>query len=438
MSNLPTNDAPPTTILNENEYDALADLFLGAGVETKPPLRLHRQDEASHTPAKAPAPAVRSPVEALILGHLPILASPWVPQYALHRAQANHESIGLIRLHASQCSLDIFSTTPLSSPCTASSHLSQAIAQAAPHVGRWLIRVDATDEPTLINTTGVDSLTLLSSTDDAAVVSAYQTIKRFEIGTPSDNQDQSISVVFIGATERESRDASGKIERAVGAFLDTTVNTQQGPTKLGPTNGKNLYRGDAPQDITTLLTILNAPDRIDDFAPAPSSHPATTRIPPRPTRSSRPDTPTTPTLPPTRLKDPQPRTATSPPADRLAVHIPGLKDLGVTCPYATDVSIAFDAQSKLHLLCAHTSSSFQSLQVTRAWAIDHTLLLSTLAEALGFQSANFSTQDPVTLHVFTESLESVRRVLDAPIRFHLLTDVTINNALSRACVALNP
>ncbi|MHC4975958.1 MAG: hypothetical protein ACYTF7_05055 [Planctomycetota bacterium] len=430
MANIPTNDAPPSTTLSDAEYDALADLFLGADPTTEPPLRLHRQDDA---PPPAPTPIVPSPIEALILGHLPILAGPWVPQYARHLADTTGQTIGLIRLHAGQCSLDIYSSSTLNASLPANSHLSSAITGASSLVDRWLIRVDATDEPTLAECLSIDSITLLSSTDDAAVVSAYQTIKRLDTSHDPDDTP-GVSIVFIGANERETQEASTKITRAVGAFLESPVSTSQGPEKLGPTNASNHYRGDAPESMDDLLAMLSTPASPEAIIAPPPPPPPLDAPPPVHVE------PRTGVLPREAAPGQAPRsTRTAPRASsptRLATHVPGLRDLGVSCPYAPDVSIAFDEDASLHLLCAHDGTTFQSLQVTRYWALDHAHLLATLADALGIRVTP-ELDTPITMHVFAHSVDSVRRLLDTPIRFHLLTDVMVHNTPTQVCVPLN-
>jgi len=131
------------------------------------------------------------------------------------------------------------------------------------------------------------------------------------------------------------------------------------------------------------------------------------------------------------------QTTSTPATQRLAVHLPGLRDLGVTCPYATNVGIAFDDVGHLHLLCSHTETTFQSLQIARTWALDHAALLATLANALGLHDAPIDTNAAFTLHIFTDSVDRVRRLLDAPMRFHLLTDINVNNTMIKVCVPLN-
>ncbi|MFG0258081.1 MAG: hypothetical protein ACF8GE_09290 [Phycisphaerales bacterium JB043] len=427
MSNLPTNDASPTSTLSDAEYDALAELFLGSQDQGEPPLRLHRQEES--TPASPQALTPPPPVEALVLGHLPILAGPWVPQYARHLSETRHETIGLIRLHAGQCSLDIFSNQAAPISMGSHSHLSGAITHGTRHVDRWLVRVDATDEPTLATSHSLDELTLLSSTDDAAVVAAYQTIKRLDASHDPDDSPH-VNIVFIGATPRESDEAGAKITRAVGAFLESNVSINHGPEKLGPTSASNLYRGDSPDSLDALLAMLTTPASPEDHAPTTTAPHVAPRNASKTPASSSPVAHAP--REPIRSAPPVSETST-----RLAVHIDGLRDLGVTCPYAPDVAIAFDTDARLHLLCAHNDSTFQSLQVTRAWAIDHATLLVTLAEALGIRTSAFDPDAPITLHVLTRSVQSVRRLLDTPVRFHLLADITVNNTQTQACIPLN-
>ncbi|MFI4897541.1 MAG: hypothetical protein ACIARR_06925, partial [Phycisphaerales bacterium JB059] len=92
-----------------DEFDALADLFLGdepLGPRGVPEPRSTGTDPA---PVRAPRTrtetAVKPRIEAIVLGHLPVRASIWVRQYAGSVADAVQAPVALLRVSPEMTSL---------------------------------------------------------------------------------------------------------------------------------------------------------------------------------------------------------------------------------------------------------------------------------------------------------------------------------------------
>src|SRR5262245_60178627 len=83
-----------------DEYDALTDLFLGEAPAARPAPAPHPA-----TSLAEPAPAVC--VEALVLGHLPVLASAWATQYARQRSVGLGGPVVLLKIRAGEATLDL-------------------------------------------------------------------------------------------------------------------------------------------------------------------------------------------------------------------------------------------------------------------------------------------------------------------------------------------
>jgi hypothetical protein len=448
MSMLRPSDENPTADdarRGEAEYDALAELFLGDEGAAGARLRLHDPSDPSEPDLRIrrdperPTPTI----EALVLGHLPVLAGPWVAQYARFLADERREAVALVRIAGDQASIDLYSDTPRASR-NAAPDLDHALDEAAPLADRWIFRVDATSEPSMAACEHVDAVTLLCGADDAAIVSAYRTIKR--VLAPAQDPDDIFDdmerepapsgplrrVVIIGAPEEKAREAAEKLRRAAEAFLDARIETVVGPARLGPSSGATLYRGGAEGGPEAFAAHVR--NRIDD-PDAISSHPAPAADPvdasPRTTQRgvdvSEAPVPA-PGLDPAALDTAAP----APAGARLTDRVPGLRRLPVACPYDDTIELAVDGDRRLHLLASYSPVACRAMAVVGAWAHDHSALLDALVPGGAFDA----TLDP-TRHLFVERPAEARRLLDTDYRVHLLAPVVIEGKAGWYCAALN-
>lgn len=415
-----TSPPGPASHVRDDDYDALAELFLGAP-EDGPQLRLS-SDPEHETPAQSTP--VGTAVEALVLGHLPVLSGPWVAQYARFLADTTGQSVALLRIYADQASIDLFSEREAGG-VNPSDTLESAIARMSPVADRWVIRVDPTSEPILATNRAVDRVTLLCGADDAAVVAAYQTIKRLHTESAEQvdaidataPEDARYRVVIIGASADRARAASEKIRRAASAFLSLDVHVDAGPTQVGPTRGLTIYRGLAPDDLERFAARISGD----------SSAPVTTPPPPAPEAQATTEPVLSHDMPTDAFSRQGPNPADPVPAagsgllgdtGALVQHVGGLVAIDIQCPYAGDIEFAADAQGSLHLLAHHTVNACQTLEVVAAWARDHAPLLERLDQRLRLDSVP-------TRHIFTSDAAGARRLLDSDVRVHILAPVVV-------------
>jgi len=433
----PSNERPDadgmTTQQAEQEYDALAELFLGDSAEQReaPPLRLHDPDDAPAPVAEAdfdrvaptPSPA-GAQIEALVLGHLPVLAGPWVAQYARFLADTRGEAIALVRIAGDQASIDLYSDLPRASR-NAAPTLHAAIEEAARVADRWIFRVDAVSEPSLAACPAVDAVTLLCGADDAAVVSAYRTIKRIlttngEDGAFDDDPEAprqrgpARRVVIIGAAEEKARQAAHKLSGAAQAFLDAGVEAIAGPAQLGPSSGATIYRGPAEASPDELAERVRAslrrdPDNCTASAAAPAAMGSATGA-----------------------IDPHASPAAQPLPGPLFERVPGLRHLPIRCPYDESIELAVDADRRLHLLAAYSPVACRAMSVVAAWAMDHAALFDRVLLAGGY-----SNERKPILRLFVERAGEARRLLDTDYKVHLMTPVAVEDKTAWCCVPLN-
>lgn len=412
-------------------YDALTDLFLG---DPAPAAATATTAAPAAAPRAAVSPAEAPRIEGLILGHLPVLASAWVQQYARHLAASLRGPVALVKLRAGEASLEILGEPAARQrPDAEAGSLEAAVAAAAGHVRAWLIRVDDVAEPILAESADLDAVTLLTGADEAAVVASYRTIK--QLFRPADDEDSGpgVQLAIMGAGADRAGDASQKLQRAAETFLGRRVTVSSCVAKIGSGRAATLFRGPLDRSGAEILSWLIPAAR------EPSSSPAH-RKPAGPTLALAAEFAT-----PAARPAPQPAAA---PAHGngsahaiasehplLAAQIPGLTPVVARCPYTPGVELAVDSAGTLHLL-AHADQvgpapAVGQLLTAAAWASTHRdLLCMALAPALAHG-------DRPVLHLMTRNARDVRHMGDADIRLHLLARVQAGGGAAWFCTELN-
>ncbi len=109
-----------------------------------------------------------------------MLGSIWLTQLARHRARTLGRPVGVVRISAQDALMDLVIPAPTGRVIAAQS-FADAVAQAsAMGVRDWLVRVPEADEAALLSLSAsglVGAMTILTGADDAAIVSAYRTLK---------------------------------------------------------------------------------------------------------------------------------------------------------------------------------------------------------------------------------------------------------------------
>ncbi len=380
----------------DHAYDSLADLFLGDGALAPEPMRPAPVAQASRL---CPGPESPTPgdIEALILGHLPVLASPWVLQYARHRAAEVGEPVSLLRLNSGTASVEIVGADlPTETPTNT---IDEAIDRAKSISRRWLIRVDETNEIALAEAIAADTpatLTLLTGADDTAVAACYRTLKALAEAIVGASDDlPTLRVVVMGANADAAAHAGRKIRQAAATFLGLPPELAQPVPRMVPARAINLFRGPTDRSPGSLLALVREQPRV----------PRNSVAAPPPQSASPPPIPVTPRPTPT---------------DALAPLLPGLRPLSARSPIAQGVELATDAEGRLHLLArAETPdacpAAAAALTAADAWAQAHARLLCAAEPSLR------SAESP-SLHLLTPTPRAARALVGSSIRIHALAN----------------
>lgn len=406
------------------DYDALADLFLasanGAGAapfgadangsaesRVAPVPRRNGAADGPHTLAITPsAPARATPraddiatekriVEALVLGHLPAMTGAWVTQHARASAESDGRPVALVRITAGLASVELVGAGA-GAEAEPSPTIEAAIGHAAAWAGRFLVRVEATEEPGLCAAPGIDAITLLTGADEPAVVAAYGALKSIARPSNADAADPAkraaprVRVVFMGAAEAEAHAAGLKIAGAAEAFLGAPVDCVQGVERIEPSSSRSLYRGraNAPTRAIVAAVVAAAAAVQAPATPAPPAEPAdpAPAQPPSVVTAARPAEP--------RLR---PAEVASTDRPTLTRFVTGLTATPISLPDAEGVEIALDADGRAHLLCEAGPGAVERLLCARAWTTRHAGVLSLALRGAG--RAGHDPTEPARMHL---------------------------------------
>lgn len=399
---LRTEDEPTLGI---SDYDALADLFLGDEPD-EPELSSFGQaasEPRTITPIQRADTSESTTVEALLVGHLPVRAQFWVTQHARSVADKSCCTVAVLRLMGGEVSLDLLAPTDTKRSFSTidARSVDEALALAARAAQHWIVVVDELAESDLIADADLDRITLLTSADRPAVLNAYQLIKRTVSAIGATNSPD-LGVEIMGSSPEDATRAAAQINHACATFLSCPVEVTIGSERIDATRAVPIYRGRSGGDSSATELIRRA-TRLAGSERSDSE--GQTQRAERTVKAQR-----------------EPGLADGSCAV-LARYIEGLKPLSLTCPIEPRAQLAIDEESRIHILATGDGPDpVRSLTQAGAWASLNRQLILAAA-----QRANDSDSEPV-LHLLVDDVPTNRRLLDAPIRVHLLRSIPVRNA----------
>ncbi|MGP1272023.1 MAG: hypothetical protein ACTS22_01690 [Phycisphaerales bacterium] len=439
--------------LDADAFDELTDLFLGG-----------EQPDSDHHPSPRRSATAKTSVRALVVGHLPVAASPWVAQHARDTARATNAPVALLSISSGHASLAVFGGDIRHAPASPDT-LEDAI-RAAHRLGvaTWLVRTDALAELALAEHPRIDAVTLLTGADEAALVNAYRALKALTAAAPGyEPSVPALHLAVLGSPSDQARAAAEKLRRAAQSFLDAGLTSVTLTEKIAPGQGLRLYDGaadrtihdilgDLPTHTTTATEPAARPSPIDPAAPQAASQTPALRLARSDHASRIGPVPHAPAAEPTPVPPPIPAAVSVAPTiaalrpEHHARHgnnddpmnlarLLGLTPLEPRCPYADEVELAADDEGRAHLIvhaqgAAHAiPGALESLEIARTWLGAH---LTILAAATGDAIRVSPPREPAA-HLVVDHAAAVRRLLDAPVRMYVLAE----GRAESLCVPLN-
>lgn len=438
MTTFPTDRPGDLRPKLAGEYDALADLFLGADDhpparpdrDAAPPLRLVQDDPVDQTPRER-----KTRVEAMILGSLPIYASAWVAQFVRAEADRLGAPVALVRTLAGEGSVDLFGPPSARGSISPAPTFADALRDASAIAERVVVRTGETSEIELASHDRVSSISLLTGVDEPALIAAYRVLKMLAPRWESRPTPPVIRIAAMGVNQEQGRRAFEKIARAARVFLETPLEYAGSVERIEPAPSVSLFRGPISLDTDDVIAILHAPASTErrsaptpvdpDHDPAPAgrstNHNAPEQAEPilsRPIETPAPERPST-------------------AHDSLASRVRGLARVNLTIPRCQGVDLAADASGRLHILARDddSASPTASLLAAQAWiSVNREVLAAACATLLG---SAVDASAPAILHLFTDQPKRVRALLDADIRVHFLGRVELNGEHAWCVAELN-
>ena len=440
MSSEAPSGRPSEAATGLETFDDLADLFLG--------------DELAPTPRASGDQSVH--VSSLIVGHLPVIAAPWISQHARDLARTMMGPVAVLSRSGDRTTLDLYNAPPLSEQHTIEGAIDQAVSA---RVRRWLIRTDAVSELSAYDLDRVDSVTMLTGADDAAVVSAYRAIKGLVADTSElDERPMVLNLAVMGSERTKARSAAEKIRKAARSFLQTGLADVSMSEKIAAGGSSvRTFDGQSSLDLSDILGRI--PRQLAAIAmPQPESkgplrlagH-VSESVEAKPVQVQALNAPIQSI--PAQSESMQRETAhasgataESAPGDVSASRLGPIENnsganasmLGLThiearCPFADDIELAVDHEGRAHLIGLAEGQDMarplESLQIASDWIGAHLTLLSSAT------SGKIKANPPLAAsrHLIVDHAASARRILDSDIKVY----VRAQGQQETLCVPLN-
>ena len=485
--------------IDHDEYDALADLFLGGGelapapfveadveseIETE--VEFCEPNHDTHTPVlhlagtetevenDAPIGVIESleatgqhasmlmaellgessagdvqlvrmpepKVELVVLGHLPVRATLWARQYACSSAKSRGEVVALVRAASGSTAIDLITgREPIDAD--GSSDLGGAISTMHERADRVMLRVDERHEPELLERPEVETITVLTGADEAAVVASYRLIKTIEASLRDRYEDDDapqLRIAVMGAAREQGEDAREKLQNAVDSFIECPVEIVIGAGRIDATGTANVFRDTRAHSATRIIEgLVSLAHRVEQVAPVEESPVVETR---------RVDVDTIRTNPIEREERPIESAAPTPVEQRdaspsiregLCAMIEGLRPIETRCPKAPGVEMGMDDEGRLQLLVCDSDcdGALERLYVAQSWARDHLGLLLRAEPGLRIPSSDVRAESDAVLHLITQEPAALRAMYDTPVRMYALARVRVGGVIAQVATALN-
>ncbi len=480
--------------IDHDEYDALADLFLGDGDLAPAPIADERPKHATHTPVlqlthgiddaeiRAEIGAIESleatgmhastlmaelleesqdelrdeplgegvelvrmprpRVEVIVLGHLPVRATLWARQYACGSAKERDEVVALIRAASGSTAIDLI-TGREPERAMGCADIQSALETIHDRADRVVMRVDERLEPELLDRPEVSAITILTGADEAAVVASYRLVKTIDATLDDRYEDPEdaprLRIAVMGSPRDQAEDAKYKLENAVASFLQRPVEIVIGSGRIDATGTTNIFRDTQSHHASDIIDGLVALEHHAELGQTPkrgSSPVVESReltideIVPKPILEQQFAEPVKPAR--EQTSDPDIR-------DGLCAMLEGIRPIETRCPKAQGVEMGMDADGRLQLIAcdADCHAALERLYTAQSWAREHFGLLLRAEPGLMFPSADPREDSDAVMHLISHEPAALRGIYDTPVRMYALARVRVGGVIAQVATPLN-
>ncbi len=486
--------------IDHDEYDALADLFLGDGELSPPSIKDPEPTHVTHTPVlqlthtiddaddesdalpeirviesleatdqhasslmaelvgdtstephDEDIELVRLPkpkIELIVLGHLPVRATLWARQYACGVAKSNEEVVALVRAASGSTAIDLI-TGREPERAMGCADIESALGVIDERADRVVVRVDERLEPELLDRPEVSTITILTGADEAAIVASYRLVKTVD-ATLNDRYEDvddapQLRIAVMGSPKDQAEDARYKLQNAVESFLQRDVEIVIGSGRIDATGTTNIFRDTRSHHAGDMIDGLVA------LAHETEIREEQTRREPPVIESRAVDiedvTPKSATIKPaTKPKadagtNPDSKQAPQAPQfrDGLCALLDGIRPIETRCPKAQGVEMGMDEDGRLQLIAcdADCHAALERLYTAQSWAREHFGLLLRAEPGLQFPSADPRDDSDAVMHLISHEPAALRGIYDTPVRMYALARVRVGGVIAQVATPLN-
>lgn len=380
------------------------------------------------------ASTVTPRIECLIPGHLPVRAAVWLGPctWALN---PDADDAALLRIEDDSTCISLLSSTPLDQMDPTRS-LAETIDRTAIRSRRWAIVPPMQWDAVHLATVGFDRITILSGTDQAAVVAAYQVCKTFAVLPGAVQLD--LGICFAGSdgttAEATGRRLADTVREQLGFELalrghlhriDDAGAQVQSSRCRSHEHGldglvSEIHRGLAATFAEPAEAFEPSPDESQNARelPVPSDsvpEPVLFDVPPPPLVIDEAES-----NPAVHVESESVEAASSPEVQErhLAEHVEGIDPLPVSSPTCPEIDLGVDSHGRVHCLCREPD--LRQLRVVSRWVLEHHHILTLACP----DRLSTSPLEP-TCHLFTAHPPDLSDLHGSGLRLHLLTRVHV-------------
>jgi len=259
VSNEPTDDGQTEHTLRLVGVDSSADSAV-AGDDA----------QTSRTPRRQRMTSAAARFEAVFLGNLPGFGGPWLAQYANHLAEQIGRPVAVLHVDEEQIDMDLVGTVSQRDDINAAAELLtraskdglvdrlDVLLRELPNlIGAWLVHLPMPMNNLSVQLArDVSRWSLLTGSDEMAVISAYQWIK--DLLADYDGPEPHVGVMFMGSDEAESDAATTKLVDTAAKFLETPLTRIGTRKQMAPVHLKQIgCFANEPGTWTHLVALLS-------------------------------------------------------------------------------------------------------------------------------------------------------------------------------------
>jgi hypothetical protein len=378
----------------------------------------------------------RAQVEVIVLGHLPVRATLWARQYACSSAKSNEEVVALVRAASGSTAIDLI-TGREPERALGCADMESALGTIHERADRVILRVDERIEPELFDRPEVGVITILTGADEAAVVASYRLVKTIDASLRDRYEDiedaPRVRIAVMGSSAEQAGDAQEKLRKAVESFLEREVEIVIGSGRIDATGTTNIFRDTCSHHAGDLVDGLV---ELAHRKERSENVAVEAELEPGVIESRSVDANEIAARPKQasekQSRDPDIR-------DGLCALLDGLRAIETRCPKAQGVEFGVDGDGRLHAIAcdADCYEALERLYVAQSWAREHFDLLVRVEPELWLPSVDPRDESDAVMHLISHEPASLKGVYDTPVRMYALARVRVGGVIAQVATPLN-